>query len=62
MLTIERALPEDAPAILALQRLANKPVSNIRLYQRAGNQVTRTQSLSPTVSITCLEKAANAAL
>lgn len=40
----------------------SKSESNIRLYQRAGYQVTRTQSLSPAVSITYLEKPANAAL
>ena len=36
--------------------------NNIRLYQRAGYCVTRTQSLSPAVSITFLEKPAHAAL
>ena len=40
----------------------SKSESNIRLYQRAGYQVTHTQPLSPAVSITYLEKPANAAL
>ncbi len=40
----------------------SKSESNIRLYKRAGYQVTRTQPLSPAVSITYLEKHANAVL
>ena len=36
--------------------------NNIRLYQRAGYRITKTQSLSPLVSITFLEKTVNAAL
>lgn len=40
----------------------SKSENNIRLYQRAGYRITRTQLLSPTVSITFLEKAANVAL
>jgi len=33
--------------------------SNIRLYQRSGYRITKTQSLSPSVAITFLEKAAS---
>ncbi|MFZ1568578.1 MAG: GNAT family N-acetyltransferase [Thiolinea sp.] len=40
----------------------SKSESNIRLYQRAGYRITKTQVLSPSVSITILEKTANAAL
>ena len=40
----------------------SKSESNIRLYQRAGYCTTRTQLLSPKVSITFLEKPASAAL
>jgi len=40
----------------------SKSENNICLYQRAGYRITRTQPLSPTVSITFLEKAANAVL
>lgn len=40
----------------------SKSEDNIRLYQRAGYCITRTQLLSPTLSITFLEKLAHAAL
>ena len=40
----------------------SKSENNIRLYQRAGYQIIRTESLSPAVSITYLEKPVNAAL
>ena len=40
----------------------SKSESNIRLYQRAGYRITKTQVLSPSVSTTILEKTANAAL
>jgi ribosomal protein S18 acetylase RimI-like enzyme len=40
----------------------SKSEANIRLYQRYGYAVTRNQPLSATVSITFLEKPANAAL
>ena len=36
--------------------------ANIRLYQRHGYTIRRTQALSPTVSLTFLEKLTNAAL
>lgn len=40
----------------------SKSENNIRLYQHAGYRITRTQLLSPTISIIFLEKAANATL
>ena len=40
----------------------SKSENNIRLYQRAGYRITKTQLLSPSVSIIFLEKTANGAL
>ncbi|MBI5817529.1 MAG: GNAT family N-acetyltransferase [Verrucomicrobia bacterium] len=40
----------------------SKSEANIRLYQRHGYTITRTQTISPTVTLTFLEKPANTAL
>ena len=58
-----KTIEDQFPAVSRFELFTgSKSENNIRLYQRASYRVTRTQSLSPAVSITYLEKPANAAL
>jgi len=61
--TLLKTIEGQCPVVIRFELFTgSKSENNIRLYQQAGYQVTRTQSLSPAVSITYLEKHATAAL